>query len=314
VRSAFLSTLLDVAVVDPRVELIVGDLGFGVIEPFRDRFEDRFLNVGVAEQNMTGIATGLALTGSVVFTYSIANFATMRCLEQLRNDACYHDANVKVVAVGGGLAYGNLGISHHATEDLAMLRVMPRLRVAAPGDPAEASAITRIAAATDGPFYLRLGKANETAIHAEVPALEPGTSVPVLDGDDVAILVTGALLPTGVRAGELLQSSGISARVISMPWIEPLDIDTVRTAGANYDLVVTLEEHSICGGLGGAVAEVLCEMPSRARQLRVGLPPTFTSIVGTQEHLRQRYGLDPESVASRIAAALKEHRSQWTPQ
>ncbi|MGH9680291.1 MAG: transketolase, partial [Candidatus Acidiferrales bacterium] len=141
-RSAFFRALTALAEQDERICLIVGDLGFGVVETFAERFPSRFLNAGVAEQNMTGIAAGMALSGKIVFTYSIANFPILRCLEQVRNDVCYHNADVKIVAVGGGLAYGALGPTHHATEDLAILRSLPRMAVVAPGDPAEAEAAT----------------------------------------------------------------------------------------------------------------------------------------------------------------------------
>src|ERR1700693_796065 len=164
-RGAFFRGLLALAERDHRVNLIVGDLGFGVVEEFARRFPDRFLNAGVAEQNMTGIAAGMALSGKIVFTYSIANFPILRCLEQVRNDVCYHNANVKIVAVGGGLAYGSLGSTHHATEDLAIMRSLPRMVVVAPGDPVETEAATRAVVAHSGPCYLRLGRAGESRVH-----------------------------------------------------------------------------------------------------------------------------------------------------
>jgi len=305
-RTAFFSTLLDLAAEDQRIELVVGDLGFGAVEPFRDRFPDRFLNVGVAEQNMVGVATGLALTGSVVFAYSIGNFPTLRCLEQIRNDACYHAANVKIVAVGGGLAYGALGISHHATEDLAILRAIPGIAVAAPGDPTETEVITRVAAQLDGPVYLRLGKTGEPRLHTSPPSLRPGASIEMVDGDDVAVLSTGAMLGTALDVHEALARHGVSCRVISMPWVDPLDEATVRQVGGAHRLVVTLEEHSIRGGLGSAVAEVLSEQFNAAPLLRVGLPAAFTSVVGSQSYLLQYYGLDQASVTERILSCLKD--------
>src|SRR2546426_9403728 len=157
VRSAFIKTLFELAGKDPRVCLVVGDLGYSVIERFAETYPKQFVNAGVAEQDMIGIAAGMALTGKIVFTYSIANFATLRCLEQIRNDVCYHNANVKVVAVGGGLAYGALGSTHHATEDLAIMRALPRMVVVAPGDPVETELLTRAVAVEAGPCYMRLG-------------------------------------------------------------------------------------------------------------------------------------------------------------
>jgi len=308
VRTAFFETLTELAEFDERVELIVGDLGFGVVEPFALRFPDRYHNAGVAEANMTGVATGLALAGSVVFTYSIGNFPTLRCLEQLRNDVCYHEANVKVVAVGGGLAYGVLGISHHATEDLAILRVLPNLLVAAPGDPAEVRAVTRELWRHNGPAYLRLGKAGEPSVHAGEVDLPPGSSVMVRPGDQVALLVTGGMLPVAVAVSESLAAAKVEARVVSMPWVAPLDEVAVLRASSETNLVVTIEEHSVVGGLGGAVAENLAEFDGHAPLLRIGLPRAFTSAVGSQDYLRSGYGLDAESITRRVLENLKDRK------
>ena len=184
-RTAFFKTLVEIAETDLRINLVVGDLGFGVVEPFVQRFPDRFLNVGVAEQNMSGVAAGMALCGKTVFTYSIANFPTLRCLEQIRNDICYHRANVKIVAVGGGLMYGALGMTHHATEDLAIMRALPEMTVVAPGDPLEAAHATRALAATPGPGYLRLGRAGEPAVHQGPIDFRIGRAIMLRDGSDL---------------------------------------------------------------------------------------------------------------------------------
>src|SRR5580704_16656925 len=178
-RGAFFDALLTLAERDHRINLIVGDLGFGVVETFAQRFPDRFLNAGIAEQNMTGIAAGMALSGRIVFTYSIANFPILRCLEQVRNDVCYHNANVKIVAVGGGLAYGSLGSTHHATEDLAIMRALPRMVVVAPGDTMEAEAATEAIALHPGPCYLRLGRAGEASVHQEKIRIQLGKAIQV---------------------------------------------------------------------------------------------------------------------------------------
>src|SRR3990172_770201 len=203
-RTAFLNTLADLAARDDRIFFLTGDLGFGVVETFAQRFPDRFLNVGVAEQNMTGVATGLALSGKVVFTYSIANFPTLRCLEQIRNGPCYHNANVKVVSVGGGLAYGSLGMSHHATEDLAVMRVLPNLTVVAPGDPVETALATGALARQNGPAYLRLGRAGEPVVHAAGVSFELGRAVQLRDGRDLTLISTGGMLVTATRVADAL--------------------------------------------------------------------------------------------------------------
>jgi transketolase len=304
-RTAFFSTILDLAERDPRIELITGDLGFGVIEEFAARFPGRLTNVGVAEQNMTGIAAGLALSGSIVFTYSIANFPTLRCLEQLRNDVCYHRANVKVVAVGGGLAYGALGFSHHATEDLAVLRAMPNLMVAAPGDPWETRAITEEIVGNDGPAYVRLGKSGEAPVHSGPVGLPPGHGLQLSDGDDVALIAIGAILSEAAKAAQRLRDLGISTRLISMPWLAPMDHDLVLRSARECGLVATVEEHSIVGGLGGAVAEVMAESASATPLLRIGLPRTFAG-VGSQDYLRTSFGIDAAGIADRVVARLQE--------
>lgn len=303
-RTAFFETLAAVAERDERIYLLTGDLGFGVIEPFARRFPDRFINVGVAEQNMTGIATGLALGGKVVFTYSIANFPTLRCLEQIRNGPCYHQLPVKVVAVGGGLVYGSLGMSHHATEDLAVMRALPNMTVLAPGDPREAALATEAVAATPGPAYLRLARAGDPVVHAAPPPFRIGQAITVRDGDDLTLISTGGMLPTAVAAAEALAGRGLAARVLSMHTVKPLDADAVLAAAFETRLIATLEEHSMIGGLGGAVAEVLAESGSGTRLKRIALPSAFISRAGTRDYLAAQHGLSTEAVVATLAAAL----------
>lgn len=300
-RTAFIKTLTALAENDPRITLVVGDLGFGVVQDFARRFSKQFLNVGVAEQNMTGVAAGMAMAGRIVFTYSIANFPTLRCLEQIRNDVCYHNANVIVVAVGGGFSYGALGMTHHATEDLAILRSLPQMTVIAPGDPIETDAATRAVAAGIGPVYLRLGRAGEPVVHAGPVDWSLGEAITVREGDDLALISTGAMLQTAVRAADALANWGLSVRVLSMHTLKPIDAGAVIAAAEQTRRVVTIEEHSIIGGLGGAVAEVLCEAGIEGlRFCRLGLPSQFNKVVGEQEYLRKLYGLDADSVADRL--------------
>jgi transketolase len=304
-RTAFINTITEMARRDPRVTLVVGDLGFGVVTDFARQFPGQFLNAGVAEQNMTGVAAGMAMAGRVVFTYSIGNFPTLRCLEQIRNDVCYHKANVVVTAVGGGFAYGALGMSHHATEDLAILRSLPEITVIAPGDPLEAAAAVRAAAAGIGPVYLRLGRAGETNVHQEPLSWTLGKAITVRSGADVTIISTGGMLLTAVRAAEGLAQEGIAAGVLSMHTLKPLDAEAVLAAARRSSLLVTLEEHSILGGLGGAVAEVLSETDlAGVRFRRFGLPSTFDKIVGDQDYLCACYGLDAASISKRVRELL----------
>ncbi|MGQ9524961.1 MAG: transketolase family protein [Armatimonadota bacterium] len=305
-RSAFAETLLEMARNDSRIMLVVGDLGFGVVTRFMEELPNQFVNAGVAEQNMTGLAAGLALSGRIVFTYSIANFPTLRCLEQIRNDVCYHNADVKVVAVGGGLAYGALGPSHHATEDIAVMRCLPNMRVLVPGDPHEARWAVKTAVEHSGPFYLRIGRDNEPLVHLADPAIEFGKAVSVREGNDVTLIAVGSVLHNTVKAAELLSNSGIQARVLSMPTVKPLDAEAVICAAEETSAVFTVEEHSIIGGLGGAVAEVLAEagMPCKKFK-RIGLEPRFPSHVGNQQYLLAQYGLDPEGIARAVSGELE---------
>jgi transketolase len=307
-RTSFFARLLEAAAADPNIVLVTGDLGFGVVEPFVAACPGQFINAGVAEQNMTGLAAGIALAGGKVFTYSIANFPTLRCLEQIRNDVAYHGADVTVVAVGGGLAYGALGMSHHATEDLAVMRAIPGLAVAAPGDPIETDAVIADLLAGGGPAYLRLGKAGERSVHPGPVRLARGGSLELRSGGEVAIFTTGAILEVACDAADLLDREGVRADVRSFPWLDPLDTDAIQQAALRYEAIVTVEEHSIVGGLGSAVAEVLAELPDAAPLARVALPARFTSVVGDQRYLRSVYGLDPAAVSRRVLKHLEENR------
>ncbi|MDX2017005.1 MAG: transketolase C-terminal domain-containing protein, partial [Planctomycetota bacterium] len=290
-RTAFINTLCELARSNPRITLLTGDLGFSVLEPFAREFPGQYVNVGVAEQNLTGVAAGLALSGRICFTYSIANFPTLRCLEQIRNDVVYHKANVKVVAVGGGFAYGSQGYTHHGIEDLAVMRALPGMVVLAPADPLEAAAATRAIAAHPGPCYLRLGKAGEPVLHASPPALEIGRAIPVREGSDITLISTGSMLRVALRVADALAAQGRSARVLSMPSVKPLDDEAVRKAAEQTRVVMTLEEHSRTGGLGSAVAEVVAQMSGARATLRIwGAPDALHHRVGSQDYMLEVCG------------------------
>jgi transketolase len=302
-RAAFISALIDLAERDGRIVLVVGDLGFGLVEPFAARFPDRFLNAGVAEQNMTGIAAGMALSGKVVFTYSLANFPTLRCLEQIRNDVCYHNASVKIVSVGAGLAYGALGASHHSTEDIAVMRALPGMTVVSPADPVETRLATQALAASPGPAYLRLGRSGEPAIHDNETSFHLGKAIQLTQGEDIALLATGAMVHAALLSAPVLARKGIRARVFSMHTIKPLDERAILAAASETAAILTIEEHSIIGGLGSAVAEVLAERSaSHVPFKRLALPAQFVSSVGSQDFLREAYSL---SVKGIVNAALQ---------
>lgn len=296
-RTAFLNELFELAKQDPGIVFMTGDLGFSVVEKFMTELPDQFVNAGVAEQNMTGMAAGLALSGKIVFTYSIANFPTLRCLEHIRNDVCYHNANVKIVSVGGGFSYGSMGATHHATEDLGVMRMLPGITVIAPGDPMEARCATRAIVEHRGPCYLRLGKAGEPEVHRGTIDFRIGKALMLRDGGDLTLISTGGLLQTAARVADALADHGIEARVLSMHTLKPLDSEAVLKAARETGAVFTLEEHSIIGGLGSAVAEVLAEREDiHAHFRRIGLPPVFSLHLGTQEYMQKQNGLDPSSI------------------
>lgn len=302
-RTTFIEALMEVAARDSRVWLVCGDLGFSVLEPFAAAFPDRFLNAGVAEQNMTGIAAGLALSGKIVFTYSIANFPVMRCLEQIRNDVCYHNLNVKVVAVGGGFAYGSAGYTHHGVEDLAVLRAFPNLKVAAPADPVETRFLTHAAASLPGPFYLRLGKAREPVLHAPDTPMEFGKAIAVRTGRRGTLIAVGSVLGEALRAADLLAARGIDAAVLSMPTIVPFDENAVLRAARDTGRIVTVEEHGP-GGLASAVAEVIAGSDLRPKFsfLRLRREPVVRA--GSQADLLAAHGITAEAIAERMTSLL----------
>lgn len=304
-RTAFLNELFELAKQDPRIIFMTGDLGFSVVEKFMQELPKQFVNAGVAEQNMTGMAAGMAMSGKIVFTYSIANFPTLRCLEHIRNDVCYHQANVKIVSVGGGFAYGSMGATHHATEDLGVMRMLPGITVIAPGDPMEARCATRAVVDHRGPCYLRLGKAGEPEVHKGPIEFELGKAVKFRDGDDLTLISTGGLLQTTARVADTLAFQGIEARVLSMHTLKPLDTVSVLKAAQETGALFTLEEHSITGGLGSAVAEVLAENEgSNVLFRRIGLPPVFSPHLGTQEYMQKQHGLDPQSIVEAVLTRL----------
>jgi transketolase len=303
-RTAFIEELIALAEQDDRIWLVCGDLGYSVLEAFSSRFPDRYLNAGVAEQNMTGIAAGLALTGKVVFTYSIANFPIMRCLEQIRNDVCYHKLNVKIVAVGGGLAYGSHGYTHHGVEDLAIMSAMPSMVVVAPGDPVEARAATAALAANPGPAYLRLGKAGEATWHKQAIDFQLGRSITMCDGCDLTIVTTGGVLGIAVEASRRLQAAGRSIRLLSMPSLVPLDAEAIVKAAHETAAILTIEEHGR-GGLGTMTAEVLASIRASVPFHPLRLTSDPIRLAGSQEELRSAQGISVSGILAAVDRLLK---------
>lgn len=304
-RKAFNEELLSAARRDRRIHMILADIGYGEIEPFAAEFPDRFINCGVAEQNMTGVACGVAMEGNIAITYSIANFPTLRCLEQIRNDVCYHHANVKIVIIGGGMAYGPLGISHHSTEDLAIMRALPNMVCIAPADLYEARSAVHAMLAYDGPVYYRCGYKGEKNIHSGPVAFEIGKSLRVSDGADLAILFTGTIGYACKLAAEALQKRGVGVRLVSMHTVKPIDREAIVAAAHDCGAILTVEEHNLCGGFGSAAAEVLMDAGAGGiRFRRLALPDVNVSKIGSQEWLRTQYGMDVSGIVRAAEGVL----------
>lgn len=300
-RDTFVKTLVELAKENKNIELITGDLGYGVLKPFWEQCPDQFTNAGIAEQNMASVAAGMALSGKTVYTYSIGNFPTLRCLEQIRNDCAYHNASVKVVCIGGGFVYGSLGMSHHATEDLAIMRALPDVVVMAPGDLVEAEEATKAIAAYPGTCYLRLGRGGEKRIHDKIENFQIGKAIKVHDGEKVAIFSTGAIFEEVQEAYDLLKEQGLNPVAYTFPTVKPIDKEVIAKCAKECELVVTCEEHNVVGGFGSAVAEVMAELEgARARLLRVGIDDTYCTVVGSQKYLRGQYGISAQGIVAKI--------------
>lgn len=304
-RNSFVQSVLEMAKSDRNVEIITGDLGFGVLKPFWEACPDQFINAGIAEQNMTAMAAGMAMEGKTVFTYSIGNFPTLRCLEQIRNDCAYHGANVNIVCVGGGFTYGSLGMSHHATEDLAVMRALPNVAVFAPADKVEAAAVAKAVAEHPGTCYIRLGRGGEPIVREKIEDFRIGKAIPVQEGREVAIFTTGDIYSEAAKAAALLETQGIHPTVYTFPTVKPLDVQTVCTCAETHKLIVTIEEHTVLGGFGSAVAEALAEHPTGTRLLRMGIDDSYCTDVGDQQYLRRKFSLCGDQIAARIAKALR---------
>ena len=309
-RDTVVKTLIELGKNDRDVELITGDLGFGVLKPFWETLPDQFINAGIAEQNMTGVAAGLALEGKKVFTYSIGNFPTLRCLEQIRNDCAYHKANVNVICVGGGYVYGSLGMSHHATEDIACLRALPDVTVICPGDPLEAKLATEVIANTEGTTYLRLGRGGEKVVNNSIKEFVIGKAYKIRDAKDmpkkVAIFSTGAILEETAKACDMLEEQGIAVEQYSFPTVKPIDKEVITDCAKRFDNIFTVEEHNIQGGFDSAVAEVLCECEGNAKLHRIGIDDFYCIEVGSQAYLREQVGINANSIVDRVKGVVDE--------
>jgi transketolase len=301
-RNAFADEVTQLATQDSRVVLLSGDIGNKL---FDNVDSNRFYNCGIAEANMMGVAAGMALSGLRPIVYTITPFTTTRCFEQIRVDACYHNAPVIIVGTGSGLSYAELGPTHHSLEDMAILRTLPGMSVLAPCDANELRGALRAALRHDGPVYIRIGKKGEPRIFEEVPNLTIGKATVVRPGTDLALLSAGTIMPEVLAAADALAAHGVSAEVISVHSVKPLDGGYLSEASRRFRMIVTVEEHGAIGGLGGAVAEWRSTANSSIRHMIFGTPDVFMHEIGTQGYARNKYGLVASNLAEKIAIAFK---------
>jgi transketolase len=301
VRNAFIDELTLLAEEDDKIFLIIGDLGFGVIENFEKRFPNQFLNAGVAEQNMMGMAAGLASAGFKVFVYSIGNFPVFRCLEQIRNDICYEELDVSIVSIGAGLSYGTLGYSHHAIDDIGVMSALPGMTIYSPADPIETRRALRESVSIQTPKYFRLGKSGEPDIYNQTPTEFPSWTG-LANGSDLLILTTGAITLEAIEAASLLENLGIEISVFAIPVLKPLAFD--KNLVGQFNNVIVLEEHSKSGGLGTIISEQFALNGVKANLEKLGLPDQVHHELGSQKYLRHHFKLDAVGIVDKVKQML----------
>jgi transketolase len=304
VRNAFAQQITSLAGADPRVVVLAGDIGNRLFDKLKAQSPDRFFNCGVAEANMIGMAAGMAMNGLRPFCYTITPFLTYRCLEQIRIDVCYHHVPVVLVGTGSGLSYASLGATHHSCEEMGMLRLLPGLAVLAPADEWEVRAAIKAALKYPHPVYMRIGKKGEPAIHKTEPEFVIGQALPIREGTNVCLLSAGTMLQAAMQTAEELEKHAISAKVVSFPCLKPLDEALLSAVFAKFKYVATMEEHSVLGGLGGAVAEWLSGVRLPGRLLRFGTPDEFLHDTCDQAEARAHFGLTPAAMAGRIRGEM----------
>lgn len=290
-RKTFIDTLIELARKDPKIFLITADMGFNVLEPFVEEFPDRFLNTGITEQASVSMAAGMALSGYKPYVYSITPFVTMRCYEQVRLDVAYMNADVKIIGVGAGFEYGVAGATHHAIEDISLMRSLPNMQVLCPGDNLEAKALLEQSAQNNKPSYIRIGRNPDPYYHSVDTKIELGKAAVLNRGQDFAIITTSNTLGLGKARLEAMQSEGKNPYLISMHTIKPFDKEIILGLINNGVEIISLEENNIIGGLGSAIAEVIAESGQAAKFKRLGIPDEFTHHIGSQHYHRKRYGI-----------------------
>lgn len=300
-RNAFADEITKLAAKDERIVLLSGDIGNRLFNDYKEVADERFFNCGIAEANMTSVAAGLAMNGLRPVTYTITAFNTIRCLEQIKLDVCYHELPVVIVGTGSGLSYADLGATHHSCDDIGLLRNIPGIKIVCPADAVEVRLALREALKDDSPVYIRLGKKNEPVVHQAEPDFKIGKSMPIVTGNDVCILSTGNILPIVMEAGEKLNELNISSQIVNFHTVRPLDEEALKDAFNRFKLVVTIEEHYLTGGLGSSIAEWMIDNQIvKTPLLRIGVPDKFLKKTGPQEHARKSVGLTVPDIARKI--------------
>ena len=301
-RVAFVNTLLRLLGEGRDIHVLTADIGYGILDPFRDHFPDRFTNVGVAEANMIGVAAGMAMRGTHVFCYSIAPFVIFRTLDQVRCDLCSQGLPVTLVSVGAGLSYGMEGMTHYAIEDLAITRALPGMNVFVPASPAETAILTEVAAERLGPSYLRLGAKQEPEVYPKGLSAKPGKVQMLREGKDAALIANGVMVRRALETATRLAEVGLSCAVFSLHTLKPLDTAGVLDIAKAFSVLVSLEEHSRINGMGSAIAELLVDEGVHVPLLRIGLPDEYPKRFGDADWLRDSAGLDPKDIAQSVLA------------
>jgi len=304
-RFEVVKTIYKAALSDPKIIFLTGDLGHAHADDFKKNLPGQYYNVGIAEQNMIGIAAGLALSGHRVFAYSIAPFATLRCLEQIKVDICYQNVGVVVIGVAAGYAYSTCGCTHHAIEDIAAMKALPNMQIYSPSNPLEARLITEYLLSTSSPAYLRIGKGGEPDTKTEY-ALEIGKGLIVKPGNEITIFATGTIVNEGIAAANILESKGISTEVINLHTIKPLDVELIESRAQTRNAIFVLEEHNIIGGLGESIARIICECAGSKKPLFrcFGVPDKYNDRTGSHKYMLSCYGLNGESIAQKVSSLI----------
>ncbi|MBI3457753.1 MAG: transketolase, partial [Candidatus Rokubacteria bacterium] len=295
-RKVCLDMVYELAKQDPRVFFIGSDLGAGTLEPFKREMPERFFMEGVSEATIIGVAAGLALEGQIPYVNTIATFLTRRCFEQIAVDLCLHNANVRLIGNGGGLVYAPLGPTHLAIDDLAILRALPNMTIVAPADANEMRRFMRTTLTHQGPLYIRLAKGGDPIVTQDQGPFEIGRAVLMREGADALLVTTGVTLQVALEAAAALRERGVEAAVLHMPTVKPLDVAALIRHAAEVPAIVTVEEHTLMGGLGSAVAEAVAEagLAPAKRVKRIGIPDVFPDQYGSQASLMRRYGMTAE--------------------